>query len=193
MYDYHPQHGYRPVLSALPTSLRVDMNKYGTLLGMVDDEVGQGREHHGRGQFRQHVEMLPPGHEQLGLGRARDRQHVEMLPPGEARERHSLSAFSASCPRVIDEQMLRHVTNMTDLYLNGTLRDGPAGILAPSGSRPPTLGASSRCFPDASLAPWGPALSPVTQPADLQVNCTPAVRYTDSWEDQRCGPLAPCG
>ena len=55
MYNYYPQHGYRPVLSVLTTSLHVDMNKVDTLLGMVDDEVGQGHDQlePGREQFQQ--------------------------------------------------------------------------------------------------------------------------------------------
>ena len=120
MYDYHPQHGYRPVLSAPPTSLRVDMNKYGTLLGMVDDEVGQGHDQlePGRVRFRQHVELLLPGHDQLGHGRERVGQHAEMLPPEQARDHRSLTAFSVGCPRVIDEKLLRRVTCMTNLYMN---------------------------------------------------------------------------
>ena len=44
MYNYSPQHGYRPVLSVPTTSPHVDMSKVGTLLGMVDDEFGQGNE-----------------------------------------------------------------------------------------------------------------------------------------------------
>ena len=134
MYDYYPHYGYRPVLSAPPTSLRVDMNKNGTLLGMVDDEVGQGHDQleHGREQFRQRVEMLPLGYPAPG--------------------RRSLTEYSAGCPRVIDAQLLLDVANTTSRFLDGSLRDGPSSMVAPCGSSLPM--GSSPCSSGPGLDAW---------------------------------------
>ena len=133
MYNYYPQHDHRPVLSVPTTSLHVDMNKVGTLLGMVDDEVGQGHDQlePEREQFRQHVELLLPGHDQLGHGREQFSQHVEMLPPEQARDHRSLTAFSVGCPRMVDDEVGQgHVQVEPDRaqvwQLLGMLPPGPA-------------------------------------------------------------------
>ena len=132
MYNYYPHYGYRPVLSAPPTSPHADMNKIGTLLGMVDDEVGNGSDQSTPGPVRQHIEMLP-----LDLGAP------VMFP------------FSAHVhrARALGEAVPRHPAGM------GAPRGSTLPVGSSPWSSGPGLDArwAQRCAPDEVPAPRGSA------------------------------------